>query len=1075
MRRSLRLLLIWLLAGAFMLLAACNDDPGGPPPPPVLERASGDGQSGVVGAVLSQPLSVRVRSADGRAMSGVAVSWSVTAGQGSIQPAGAVTDAEGRASANWTLGTTAGAQQASATIEGVEPATFSATANPDVPVQLTLARTQVTMDALGDTASLGAAVRDRFSNPIASAALVWSSTDTVVATVSPAGLVTSRKNGAATINVQADTLHAAAQVTVLQQSAAVVIMPDTVRFVAVSDTARLVAQARDRRGNVLAGAQFTWASLDTTIAVIDADGLARSKRNGTALLTAALVPGAQPTMELNMLALTGPALDSATVVVQQVATAVNVTPAAFSLQIGDTASVAATAADRNGFAVAGGSFTWSSSDAEVATVSPAGLVTARRAGSAEIRAAMGSLAGSAQLQVGLQKFEPTRDTTLAGNVFTESVEIPAGVTVTAGSDLVLDASTTANIAGTIQSDCRGITVRARGNVTVTGTVTSVCADTTKAAPPLRIIAGGDYTLDGATVTSGGAIEVTNDTTLPLPTRSPTTVQGTFAATGQASSAAGICTIRNSNVAGSPFGAPPGTPGGTVGGRGSDGAPVGAACAGTLQLFATTVSAQRGGNGGPAEGVTGTIQGGNGGAGGSVVLLATGDVLLYPGIGKETFIITGSGGAGGHALPPSGGRVRDATMIGGNGGPAGVPRITSTGGMIDIEFDALFQLNIEIGAGSQVGSLGGSAVAVVENGTDATAAVPAQPMSNVSVRGGDGGLVGFLPELRLLGDILSGNVTNPGEIRLVVRSSGTGGVGSIRDGRSGSGNGLFPDGAPFIGSPRPTLTARGGDGGDALVLDNRTNEYVGTPGMGGASIFENTGDGGLGFPDCVAGDLRPGGNGGIGAIIAGGGGAGGRLGNTGTRNSPGPTDVFETARGANGADGVNPGTPGTGGVEQLTAPTPPNIDITSFRTGTAGLPCLVTHDANIVSISDPGGHFNFTRFHTVTQITSRLSPVALQGPGTDASHARADTYVELTGPQPWITLRGGPIAADGSVTLSGSGTVAGFPNVSVQLVGKLLLDASGRVSGVEGDLTVGGGGELPGGQPIIYRLTATRRP
>jgi hypothetical protein len=188
-----------------------------------------------------------------------------------------------------------------------------------------------------------------------------------------------------------------------------------------------------------------------------------------------------------------------------------------------------------------------------------------------------------------------------------------------------------------------------------------------------------------------------------------------------------------------------------------------------------------------------------------------------------------------------------------------------------------------------------------------------------------------------------------------------------------------------------------------------------------------------------------------------------------------TEVFASARGINGADGAPPGAGGAGGVNQLTAPRPPIIDASSFMPGLPGQGCLVTHDANIVVVSDPGGHFNFTQFHNVKQITSGLSPVPLPSSGNNVASARADTYVEVTGPQPWVTLRGGPIAADGSVTLTGTGTVAGFSNVSVRLVGKLVLDMTGRVAGVEGDLTVGAGGELPGGQPIIYRLTATRRP
>ena len=61
---------------------------------------------------------------------------------------------------------------------------------------------------------------------------------------------------------------------------------------------------------------------------------------------------------------------------------------------------------------------------------------------------------------------------------------------------------------------------------------------------------------------------------------------------------------------------------------------------------------------------------------------------------------------------------------------------------------------------------------------------------------------------------------------------------------------------------------------------------------------------------------------------------------------------------------------------------------------------------------------------------------------------------------------GTIDADGNFTVSGSGLIAGVSNVSVTGEG-LLTDA-----GVVIEFTVGGDGNLPGGEPIQYVVTAT---
>jgi len=79
--------------------------------------------------------------------------------------------------------------------------------------------------------------------------------------------------------------------------------------------------------------------------------------------------------------------------------AVAVMPAADTLLTGDTLRLSAAAADANGRAVARAEFSWSSTDASVARVDQAGLVTGIAAGVATVTATSDDVTGAAQLTV----------------------------------------------------------------------------------------------------------------------------------------------------------------------------------------------------------------------------------------------------------------------------------------------------------------------------------------------------------------------------------------------------------------------------------------------------------------------------------------------------------------------------------------------------------------------------------------------------------------------------------------------------------------------------------------------------
>ena len=112
---------------------------------------SGDGQTGPVSTELPNDLVVQVLDASSNPVPSVAVAWVIGSGGGTVTPTTSVTDASGRTSAAWTLGSSPGSNTVSAVVSGIGVVEFHATATAGAAARLRI-ETQPSTSAVSGVA-----------------------------------------------------------------------------------------------------------------------------------------------------------------------------------------------------------------------------------------------------------------------------------------------------------------------------------------------------------------------------------------------------------------------------------------------------------------------------------------------------------------------------------------------------------------------------------------------------------------------------------------------------------------------------------------------------------------------------------------------------------------------------------------------------------------------------------------------------------------------------------------------------------------------------------------------------------
>ena len=230
----------------------------------------------------------------------------------------------------------------------------------------------------GTTTTLVAQLADAAGNPITDRTVTWASDKPEVATVT-AGVVTAVAPGVANVDVSSEGKHATAVITVQRVPVARVDVDVQSLTMVEGETRWLTAVAKDANGNVLGDRAITWRSSDITVATITTTGQVTAFRRGAATIMAE----SEEISAMLPVAVTGAPVAN-----------VDITGLPQALETGDILTLTARLTDATGNVLTGREVAWSTSDAQVATISPNGQVTVLRAGQVTVRATSEGKSGS---------------------------------------------------------------------------------------------------------------------------------------------------------------------------------------------------------------------------------------------------------------------------------------------------------------------------------------------------------------------------------------------------------------------------------------------------------------------------------------------------------------------------------------------------------------------------------------------------------------------------------------------------------------------------------------------------------
>ena len=240
--------------------------------PKTLEKISGDNQTGSTGVALTEPFVVEVRDVNGDPVEGVTVTFTVTAGGGSLNPATMQTNASGRAWTRLTPGDTAGANSVRASVAGIAQGVIfraEATVAPPAPMLRIISGDGQTGTPGQTLEPLVVELRDRNAQPVAGFFVTFAHSDGSLSTVldvtdsngrAETTLTLGSEVGTTTVTVHAgrDSVTFEATVTLPPTGLVKISGDNQTGHTGAALAKPFVVEVRDKNGDPVAGATVTF-------------------------------------------------------------------------------------------------------------------------------------------------------------------------------------------------------------------------------------------------------------------------------------------------------------------------------------------------------------------------------------------------------------------------------------------------------------------------------------------------------------------------------------------------------------------------------------------------------------------------------------------------------------------------------------------------------------------------------------------------------------------------------------------------------------------------------------------------
>lgn len=351
----------FLSAAVLIGLFACGggDSPAAPPTVQSVAVTPSTATLTAVGQTTS--LSASVRMSDGSTGT-QSVTWTSSSPAVATVSGGVVTAV---ASGQTTITASVGSASSQAAITVAIP----------VVQTITVTAGSTTLTAVGQTTTAAAEVR-MSNGAVGTQTPAWSSSNTSIATVSAAGVVSAVASGSTNIIATVGTVTGQLAITVaIPFVQTVTVTPATATIVSLGATSVLASEVRMSNGTVSAQVPV-WTSSNTAVATVN-NGTVTAVANGTTTITARV----------------GTVSGTANVTVAQAVASVRVLPT--DTVIKSQAQLRGAALDARGNVIAGETLQWTAVTPAITSVNPTGRLTPLTNGVARVRVSSGNFNATA--------------------------------------------------------------------------------------------------------------------------------------------------------------------------------------------------------------------------------------------------------------------------------------------------------------------------------------------------------------------------------------------------------------------------------------------------------------------------------------------------------------------------------------------------------------------------------------------------------------------------------------------------------------------------------------------------------